>query len=197
MMESDLLSAAKKKEIRQKMLALRRALSASETDEKTKALTERITSLPAYKEAKRILAYLAMPGEANLDGVISQALAEGKEIYVPVCLPEKQMEAGMLLDMEHFVKGPYGLRDLPKGYETVPPSALDLVLVPGVAGDKTGARLGMGAGYYDRYLAAVPLEKRLLVLWDFQVIDSVPSEDFDQFMAAIVTDREYIITKRG
>ncbi len=198
-MESDFLSAAKKKEIRQKMLALRRALSASETDEKTKALTERITSLPVYKNAKRILAYLAMPGEANLDGVISQALAEGKEIYVPVCLPDRKMEAGRLLDMEHFVKGPYGLRDLPKGYETVPPSALDLVLVPGVAGDKTGARLGMGAGYYDRYLAAVPLEKRLLVLWDFQVIDSVPSEDFDQFMAAIVTDREYIstITKRG
>lgn len=99
--------------------------------------------------------------------------------------------------MGHFVKGPYGLRDLPKGYETISPEEIDLVLVPGVAGAADGTRLGMGAGYYDRYLAQVPYEKRVLVLWDFQVVEELPAEPFDQFMAAIVTDKEIIITKRG
>lgn len=196
-MESNLPAFEKKKEIRQKMLALRRALSASEKEEKSRALMGQIISLKAYQEARRILAYLSMPGEADLDPLIRKALADGKEVYVPVCLPEKQMEAGRLLDMEHFVKGPYGLRDLPKGYSTISPVEIDLVLVPGVAGAKDGTRLGMGAGYYDRYLAKVPYEKRVLVLWDFQVVEALPSEPFDQFMAAIVTDTDSIITKRG
>ncbi len=197
MMESNLPAFERKKEIRQKMLALRRALSASEKEEKSRALTGNLISLKAYQEARRILTYLAMPGEADLDPLIRRALADGKEVYVPVCLPEKQMEAGRLLDMEHFVKGPYGLRDLPKGYSTISPAEIDLVLVPGVAGSPDGTRLGMGAGYYDRYLSKVPYEKRVLVLWDFQVVEELPSEPFDQFMAAIVTDTDIIITKRG
>ena len=196
-MESNLPAFERKKEIRQKMLALRRALSASEKEEKSRALTGNLISLKAYQEARRILTYLAMPGEADLDPLIRRALADGKEVYVPVCLPEKQMEAGRLLDMEHFVKGPYGLRDLPKGYSTISPEEIDLVLVPGVAGSPDGTRLGMGAGYYDRYLSKVPYEKRVLVLWDFQVVEELPSEPFDQFMAAIVTDTDIIITKRG
>lgn len=197
MMESNLPAFERKKEIRQKMLALRRALSASEKEERRRALTGNLISLKAYQEARRILTYLAMPGEADLDPLIRRALADGKEVYVPVCLPEKQMEAGRLLDMEHFVKGPYGLRDLPKGYSTISPEEIDLVLVPGVAGSPDGTRLGMGAGYYDRYLSKVPYEKRVLVLWDFQVVEELPSEPFDQFMAAIVTDTDIIITKRG
>lgn len=196
-MESNLPAFERKKEIRQKMLALRRALSASEKEERRRALTGNLISLKAYQEARRILMYLAMPGEADLDPLIRRALADGKEVYVPVCLPEKQMEAGRLLDMEHFVKGPYGLRDLPKGYSTISPEEIDLVLVPGVAGSPDGTRLGMGAGYYDRYLSKVPYEKRVLVLWDFQVVEELPSEPFDQFMAAIVTDTDIIITKRG
>lgn len=197
MMESNLPAFERKKEIRQKMLALRRALSASEKEEKSRALTGNLISLKAYQEARRILTYLAMPGEADLDPLIRRALADGKEVYVPVCLAAHQMEAGRLLDMEHFVKGPYGLRDLPKGYSTISPEEIDLVLVPGVAGSPDGTRLGMGAGYYDRYLSKVPYEKRVLVLWDFQVVEELPSEPFDQFMAAIVTDTDIIITKRG
>ena len=196
MMRSDIPSSVTKKEIRQKMLAKRRALSASEIDEKSRALRDQIVSLPAYQKAKRIMAYLSMKGEADLDPLIRQALADGKEIYIPVCLPEKQMEAGRLLSMEHFKKGPYGLRDLPDGYEVISPEELDLVLVPGVACTKEGIRLGMGAGYYDRYLSYVPFEKRVVTLWDFQVIADIPFEPFDQKMAQIVTEKSVISVSR-
>ena len=191
-MRSDIPSSVTKKEIRQKMLAKRRALSASEIDEKSRALRDQIVSLPVYQKAKRFMAYLSMKGEADLDPLIRQALADGKEIYIPVCLPEKQMEAGRLLSMDHFKKGPYGLRDLPDGYEVISPEALDLVLVPGVACTKEGIRLGMGAGYYDRYLSHVPFEKRVVTLWDFQVIADIPFEPFDQKMAQIVTEKRVI-----
>lgn len=197
MRETDISSSEVKREIRRKMLALRRALSDDEAVKKAESLTSWILTLPEYKKAKRIMAFLAMKGESNLDGLIARALSDGKEVYVPVCLPERQMEAGRLLDMDHFVRGPLGLRDLPKGYDTVSPEKLDLVLVPGVACDREGNRLGMGAGYYDRYLVHVPFEKRIAALWDFQVAEAIPSESFDERMAKIVTDKGIIVTKRG
>lgn len=191
-MRTDLPALEMKRDIRQKMLAARRALSASEIKEKSVVLRDQVCSLPAYQKAKKIMAYLAMKGEADLDSLILQALSDGKEIYIPVCLPEKQMEAGRLLSMDHFQKGPYGLRDLPDGYDVVSPEELDLVLVPGVACTPDGVRLGMGAGYYDRYLVHVPFEKRVVTLWDFQVVDAIPFETFDQRMSQIVTEKRII-----
>ena len=187
----------RKKGLRQKMLAMRRALSTNETESRSSSLKENILSLLEYKNAKKIMAFLAMKGESNLDGFIRQALLDGKEVYIPVCLPERQMEAGRLIDMEHFEKGPLGLRNLPAGYEVTSPESLDLVLIPGLAVSQEGIRLGMGAGYYDRYLARVPFEKRVAALWDFQVIPDIPSEPFDQKIAKIVTDKSVIVTKRG
>ncbi len=197
MTESNPSISERKKGLRQKMLAMRRALSANETESRSSSLKENILSLPEYKNAKKIMAFLAMKGESNLDGFIRQALLDGKEVYIPVCLPERQMEAGRLIDMEHFEKGPLGLRNLPAGYEVTSPESLDLVLIPGLAVSQQGIRLGMGAGYYDRYLARVPFEKRVAALWDFQVIPDIPSEPFDQKIAKIVTDKSVIVTKRG
>ena len=197
MTESNPSISERKKGLRQKMLAMRRALSANETESRSSSLKENILSLPEYKNAKKIMAFLAMKGESNLDGFIRQALLDGKEVYIPVCLPECQMEAGRLIDMEHFEKGPLGLRNLPAGYEVTSPESLDLVLIPGLAVSQEGIRLGMGAGYYDRYLARVPFEKRVAALWDFQVIPDIPSEPFDQKIAKIVTDKSVIVTKRG
>ena len=185
-------ASGEKKALRQKMLALRRALSAEETAAMARGLTERVLALPAYRAARRLLAYLALPGEADLDGVIRQALADGKEVYVPVCLPERAMTAGRLLDMEHFTEGPYGLRDLLPGYETAEPEAMDLVLVPAVACDGEGHRLGHGAGYYDRYLPRVAEERRIAALWDFQVVPSVPADEFDQRMGGFVTEKRTV-----
>lgn len=197
MTESNPSISERKKGLRQKMLAMRRALSANETESRSFSLKENILSLPEYKNAKKIMAFLAMKGESNLDGFIRQALLDGKEVYIPVCLPERQMEARRLIDMEHFEKGPLGLRNLPAGYEVTSPESLDLVLIPGLAVSQEGIRLGMGAGYYDRYLARVPFEKRVAALWDFQVIPDIPSEPFDQKIAKIVTDKSVIVTKRG
>ena len=197
MTESNPSISERKKGLRQKMLAMRRALSANETESRSSSLKENILSLPEYKNAKKIMAFLAMKGESNLDGFIRQALLDGKEVYIPVCLPERQMEAGRLIDMEHFEKAPLGLRNLPAGYEVTSPESLDLVLIPGLAVSQEGIRLGMGAGYYDRYLARVPFEKRVAALWDFQVIPDIPSEPFDQKIAKIVTDKSVIVTKRG
>ena len=187
-------TAQAKQAVRDEMLAIRRALSREARDCMTAALTERIVSLPAFRNAQRIMAYLAMPGEADVDAVIEQALALGKEVYVPCILkgPERLMEAGRLRDMHHFCRGPLGLRALPEGYEAAAPDDLDLVLVPAVACDRQGRRIGMGAGYYDRYLTGVKRERRTAVIWDFQVAGAMPSDRFDQRVSLIVTEKRIL-----
>lgn len=187
-MNSDM--AARKKVLRQEMLARRRALSAESLSSWRTGLTARLLTLPQYKAAKRILVYLSLPGEADLDDFIRAALEEGKEIYIPVCLPGRQMEAGRLYEMDHFVKGPYGLRDLAPGYEALDAEKLDLVLVPAVACDRMGHRLGHGAGYYDRYLPRVAEKKRIAVIWSFQETENIPSDVFDQKMSGFVTEKD-------
>ena len=74
---------------------------------------------------------------------------------------------------------------------------LDLVLVPGTGGDRERRAPGDGTGYYDRYLAKISYEKGIMTLWDFQVVDFLPEEPFDQCMAGIITEKRSIITKRG
>ena len=188
MTESNPSISERKKGLRQKMLAMRRALSANETESRSSSLKENILSLPEYKNAKKIMAFLAMKGESNLDGFIRQALLDGKEVYIPVCLPERQMEAGRLIDMEHFEKGPLGLRNLPAGYEVTSPESLDLVLIPGLAVSQEGIRLGMGAGYYDRYLAAHPCLPTMAIAFDCQVLDEVPYDEHDIRPQILVTE---------
>ena len=181
-----------KQELRKKMLALRRALSAETIEEWSETLLSNIISLPEYKESKSIMAYLAMKGEANLDEFIRYPLKDGKEIYIPVCKENRQLEAGRLTSMDHFEKGPLGLRNLPAGYEIMSPEKLDLLLIPAVACGKDHTRLGMGAGYYDRFLQQISDEKRVAVVWDFQVIDSVPTTVHDRKVTKIVTEKQII-----
>ena len=182
-----------KKALRRAMLDRQRALSETERAALTASLTKALLQFPAYPKARKIMAYLSLPGEADLDDFIRVALAEGKEIYVPVCLPDFQMEAGLLSDMEHFAKGPHGLRDLPPGYESARPEDLDLLLVPAVAVDISGHRLGRGAGYYDRFLSRVSQEKRVAVVWDFQLTEAVPAEAHDLSVGAVITEKRSIV----
>ena len=182
-----------KKALRRAMLDRQRALSESERAAMAASLTKALLQFPAYPKARKIMAYLSLPGEADLDDFLRAALAEGKEIYVPVCLPDFQMEAGRLLDTEQFAKGPYGLRDLPPGYESARPEDLDLLLVPAVAVDISGHRLGRGAGYYDRFLSRVSQEKRVAVVWDFQLTETVPAEAHDLSVGAVITEKRSIV----
>ena len=182
----------RKQELRTKMLAMRRALSTEIIEEWSASLVKQIISLQEYKSARRIMAFLAMKGEANLDWFIQYALQEGKEIYIPVCKQNRQMEAGRLTDMNHFQKGSMGLRNLPDGYSVLCPEELDLVLIPAVACSPDYKRLGMGAGYYDRFLSRISYEKRVAVIWDFQMTDLIPVEPHDEKVAKIVTEKRII-----
>ena len=182
-----------KEAVRQECKSRRAALSMDDCKEWASLLKQQILSLDAYKNAQSIMAYLAMPREANLDAVITHALAEGKAVYVPVCTDKETMIAVRLRSMDDVVRGVLNIRIPPEPYEIMDPTNIDLILVPGAGFDEQGGRMGMGNGYYDRFLSKLSPAQYMAVAWEAQIWDTpIPMETYDQRMPAIVTERRVI-----
>lgn len=188
-----------KKSIRKELLYRLRKLDSIKCAVDSQTVVERILALPAYQQAERVMLYLNMPGEVSLDGVATDALRQGKKVYVPVCLGKEQpsiMEAGRLMRLDAVVQGPLSIRTLAPGYTGVLPSSLDLVLIPGVAFDEQGHRLGRGAGYYDRFLGKINILKRYGIAWEYQLMPTVPIDEHDKLMGTIITEQRRITIYR-
>ncbi len=181
-----------KQVLRQEMEAKLQAVPCKRQDEMSRDVCARIAVLPLYKQARRVMAFLHMPGEIDLDPLIEQALKEQKEVYVPLCLSGRRMEAQQLSSMSAALVGAYGIRTAPAGSAIIDPADLDLILVPGLAFDGQGNRLGRGAGFYDRFLLRARGETLVAVGWDMQVVPAVPVEAHDMTIPAILTEQRFI-----
>ena len=156
-----------KRLLRQEVLARRRSLSA----EKNKAFSERIAArllaLDAYRKARTIFAFASMADEVQLYGFMESALAAGKSLAVPLVTGKGSMEAARVRTLAD--------------------------LVPGAAFSREGARLGLGAGFYDRFLSErAPAAQRIAVAFSCQITATVPVEPHDMMMQQIVTEKEII-----
>ncbi|MCI1751009.1 MAG: 5-formyltetrahydrofolate cyclo-ligase [Megasphaera cerevisiae] len=181
-----------KKELRKVMRdRLRRVSPAGQTRRNT-AICTRIAVLPQYKKAGRIMAYLNMPGEASLDGLMEQAIREGRQVYVPRCVGPGRMEAVLLPSVAAAEAGAYGIRTAPEGSLAADPADLDMILIPGLAFDVWGHRLGRGAGFYDRFLQSLRPAGMLAVAWDMQIVPLVPIEAHDVIIPSVLTETRYI-----
>ena len=187
-----------KASLRKVLLERRRSVPVQEVPTWSAQLAERLWTIPEVAEAEHIMAYLAMPKEANLDTFIKAALEQGKYVYVPVCVTKTKMVGVRITDLETLTSGTLGIRIPKEPYDIVEPTQLDCILVPGLAFDRRGARMGMGAGYYDRYLRQIPIEKRIGIAWDNQLSETVvPMAPHDEWMHTIVTPSESIHCYKG
>ena len=179
--------------LRKTFLERRRSVQVQEGSIWSQQLANQLWSIPIVADAEHIMAYLAMPREANLDTFITEALQQGKYVYVPVCVSKTDMVGVRIKSLEDLSRGTLGIRIPKEPYAIVEPQKLDCILVPGLAFDRVGGRMGMGAGYYDRYLERIPYEKRIAVVWDFQVQEEpIPTEPFDMGVSSIVTEKRII-----
>ena len=189
------MSSEEKKQLRTTYKAMRREQDPLARIEGSKKICLALQQLPIVSRGKRIFVYLSMPIEPSLDLFIEWALGQGKEVYVPLCAKETGiMEAVRLSNLQDVEEGLLGIR-IPKaikgGYTAVEPNLIDVVLTPGVVFDAFGGRLGMGAGYYDRFLKDISEESRIGVCWDFQMRqESVPMDDYYQCVGLVVTDKQ-------
>ena len=171
----------------------RAALALTDWQRWAKELEEAVLAYPQYQAAHTLMAYLAMPKEANLDGVIERALADGKAVYVPVCTSKTEMIAVRLRSMSDLDRGVLHIRQPKRPVDTIEPEDLELVLVPGRCVDLKGGRMGMGNGYYDRFLKRVRPGHFVATAWSMQVSDTpIPMDDHDRPMEGILTENGFI-----
>ena len=138
-----------------------------------------------------------MSDEVQLYSLIEKALAEGKRVALPLIVGKGVMEAVRVRALSDLVPGAF---DIPtvreERREIVDPKSLDCVLVPGAAFSRTGARLGLGAGFYDRFLSEkAPQAQRIAVAFSCQLMEDIPVEAHDVKMQWIVTEKERIVCR--
>ena len=117
------------------------------------ALFRRFLALPQIESARTVLLYHGMDTEPDTVRLLPPLWDIGKQVCLPRCLPGNQMEARLVQRDSTLVRHPYGMLEPGPDCPLIPPDQIDLVLVPGLAFDRSGGRLGRGGGYYDRWLA--------------------------------------------
>lgn len=190
---------AAKAAVRAAALARRAALGAGERARLGALAQARLLHLPEFAAAGTVAFYWAMGDEAPTQDAIAAALAAGKRVALPRV--GRTAGAGRQMTFHRFggdprelIPGPMGLLQPPVSAPVVAPAELDLVVVPGVAFDRTGGRVGYGGGYYDRYLPAVPPGvPRVGFCFAVQVLDGpVPRGPGDVPVDMLVTDSQVL-----
>lgn len=176
--------------MRQAGLAARRAILPQERARLDAAICAHILRLAAFQNARVILSYRRMPDEAGVDGVGSAAASLGKQVAYPVCMDCLRMEAYAPLDETAWTTGAFGIiAPQPQRSSLFAPEEIDFVLAPCTAFDAQNNRIGMGAGYYDRYLARCPNAVVCLVAYEAQRAAHIEPEVHDRPAHLAVTER--------
>lgn len=188
--------------IRKDIIKKRSAMSEDEVERSSKSICSKIIATDAYKNSRSVLVYMSIRNEVDLSGLIEQALADGKSVYIPKTYGNRRMEF-YLYDGE-FVSGSFGIKE-PKNTEEercfkkaviskeVNQTSFEectdiktLIIVPGVAYDSSGHRLGYGGGYYDTYLSDIKGVTSIGVGYSFQLLDELPVNEFDKRVDRVI-----------
>lgn len=179
-----------KRKLRRKMMDMREALSPEGVRRESLAVCERLIRHPAFKEGKTILFYYPHRKELDVRPAMEEAWLAGKRVVLPKSDPASKSLSFFRIERgEALVSGSYGIPE-PSGKEAarILPDAIDLVVVPGVAFDERGYRLGYGGGYYDRFFSRHPGPfHRIGVAYSFQVVPTVYPEEHDQRLDGLIT----------
>ncbi len=181
----------RKKAIREAAHANRRAQE--NKDELSQLICQKFVSLPAYESSSTVMYYLDVRTEVRTRHYLPVALQSDKRIVVPYCV-DGELELFHLEDMHELDVGMYKILEPKPELRTLPAKRveveqLDLVMVPGVAFDRRGGRMGHGMGYYDKLLEHARAETPLVALaFECQLFPEIPTAEHDIFMDQIITE---------
>lgn len=174
-----------KDEIRAAVKLGRRALSHNDMIAKSKAISAQL--IPFLDNASTVMCYLSAFNEPRTDDIIGRLFSEGKRIVVPVTdTGTCTIIPSYLTSPDKLRTGAYGIRE-PIECAPAQISDIDISIIPGVAFDRSGMRIGFGKGYYDRFLAEFEGLK-IGLCYDFQLYESVPHDEHDIAMDIIITE---------
>lgn len=180
-----------KRELRSRMRSVRGVLPSAACAERSARAIAHLSELPEVKAARTIVGFSAIQKELDLAALLSEARAQGKRVGLPrVVQPE---DGPALLDLlalndEPLVEGAFGVLEPPPSAPRIEEAGVDVILVPGLAFDAQGHRIGYGRAFYDRLLPTLPNAFRVGVGYDFQLVVELPVDPHDVPLHCIVTD---------
>jgi len=166
-----------KKELRAMIRGKKRAMSEEEIESRSRALGELFRASEAYRKAGSIYGYLPYNQEVRTVPMLQQAIADGKRVAVPKVFGE-EMRFIWLEDLSQVEKGYAGIPE-PIADGPVAEDETALVLMPGLAFDPQGHRIGYGGGFYDRFLELEPNHPTLALCYEFQMLPHLETEEHD------------------
>lgn len=180
-----------RRELRKSRIAARQALTPEDRAVKSAQIVDRICESDEYKNAKNILAYSAIRGEVSLDALKERAEADGKTLAYPLVISAKEMIALVPRSEDDWTEGFHGIREPKKeSCSEIKPEDFDLIVCPCTAFDESLGRMGMGAGYYDRFLTECKDAHIVAVAFECQKADSVMRQEWDIPMEKVFTEEK-------
>jgi 5-formyltetrahydrofolate cyclo-ligase len=199
-MSAEELSAyrnAAKEALRQRLSALRRALSAEARGERAQRACERLLEQEAFSRARVVLAYSALRFELDPALAVARARALGKRVALPrVDVDSGELRLHAYTPGDELVESGFGVREPRADAALVAAEEVDLVLVPGLAFDGRGYRLGYGKGFYDRLLPSLKRATRFGLAFELSLLAEVPNAEHDVPMDVVVTEKRVLLAER-
>jgi len=179
-----------KSSLRTALLRQREQLSRAEVVARSAVAQAQVISLPAFQQAKTIALYSPIRNEVETDSLLTAALTVGKQVCYP-CVFAGELRFFQVQSSTDLRVGCFGVCEPDRQSVEITPAQLELLLVPGVAFDRSGHRLGYGRGYFDRFFdGGCFTGLGVGFAYDFQIQDALPAEEHDQRVALLVTDKE-------
>lgn len=180
--------AAEKAQLRRR-IAEQKMQHTESLERRSACCIQRFLALPQLSAARVVLLYHSLPDEVGTHPLADRLLAEGKTVLLPQVTGKVSMELRRYTGASSLQPGAYGIME-PTDSVWTRLEAVDLALVPGVAFDRAGHRLGRGRGYYDRMLVRMPQTVKVGICFDFQLVESVPVSPNDICMDVVVAESE-------
>lgn len=175
-----------KQELRKHIRKLKESQSASDRKNESSEILHTLEGLADFQSARTILLYYSLPDEVDTHGFVSR-WSSSKTILLPVVTGSEL--AVRRYSAEKMQRGCMGIEE-PEGDDFTDFDAIDLVVVPGMAFDSHGNRLGRGKGYYDRLLPKLKRARKIGICFGFQYAEQIPSEEHDVRVDTVVTKRQ-------
>ena len=177
--------------LRKAKIQARESLDKTERNMRSQQIAAQIIASKEFREAKTIMIYRGIGGEVRLDWLERAKESEGKQFLFPLCLPERQMAALAPKGEDAWQAGSYGIMEpVMEKSQLVKPEDIDLIICPCTVFDEECNRMGMGGGYYDRYLPKCKKAVVAAAAFEIQKAESVPMEPWDKAVDLVFTEKK-------
>lgn len=183
-----------KKEIRKEIISTRNSVDMIIRQKWDKTIFENLINSNFYNEAKSIFIFISYGSEVDTIRIIEHSLKTGKEVYVPKTYKDiKEMKAVKITNLTNMVKDKMGILEPIDVSKDSIGESFDLIIMPGVAFDFFGNRIGYGGGYYDKYLSSYKEKtEKVALAYHMQLLNKIETEEHDIKVDYIITEKNII-----